>query len=896
MEIKTILGKIEKTLTLNNNAEETISPAYESRDNWGFNYTTLYNNDGNPIEDKSKYQDETIFLDSELDIIYGKSILSNVIIDTKGPVIKEDLCNRVSLELPFNMHFVYKSDTVLDIKQLQILLLDSETKTDKKLLYSVTRQSKTITMEPCISKLRLDKNGDYYDLTFKLHVTQDIDYNLTLEELNSSILCIRVWDISGNGVEYYADGPWKYVQIDVFGLEHLIITFDNITPPNKVLTYDTEGSCTCYVFNPNKDLWFIKPTIILNSESIGRIVGGSFDYSHYEIDGVVSFKIANITEPGNVIVDAWLSIDNAQQKEIVYDKTWAEGTCGPWIFIDPEGRKIKMMPYVPKYMKDTQFNEFVRFTELFLNSMYKSMSNNKNIGILEKVARIGDFNFIDKIEKPLIKHYREEFAIEIEPNLDEIQKFLIQKRIARSDSEGVIVAENFAYNEFDDNDLYDFMKYIYREIPEYNQYKGSYKGIKMALNVLGMCVKIVELWARTNDAQIDDMMRADDLNDYPLKFNKSDKVIIAKYYLTSRFDVDMEETDISFKDFNDLADNIVRLIFQVKPVTRLLRKLSYIYYMWIDIHFSYLWYPEYNVQELTHYKYKWDLSDYDSFKKHRYSTISGKLGTFDVSDNIQYIDQLYIPFKAKEGLCSWISRADHAASETTESTTSTTTKNTTTNNDGSVAGNRVVRTKFTTNSYLTLFNIGHKVRVSDLTKLRFKIDYSYKHTYYEMSPVHVPTGTIYVPISKEETISKTTDVRDIDLWDFTNGEIPNDANTVYLEEDDNGFYINFLGTTHAALSTLGLNESLIKNKKITFGNSTDPLSLHKYTLTDFNIIMCFDCALGTDYIGQGICDDPVCDITYEPDNELYLATLGDTDSYKNKKYYIYPYTKAPYQN
>lgn len=717
---------------------------------------------------------------------------------------------------------------------------------------------------------------------------------------------------------------------------------------------------------------------------------------------MVSFKIANITEPGNVIVDAWLSIDNAQQKEIVYDKTWAEGTCGPWIFIDPEGRKIKMMPYVPKYMKDTQFNEFVRFTELFLNSMYKSMSNNKNIGILEKVARIGDFNFIDKIEKPLIKHYREEFAIEIEPNLDEIQKFLMQKRIARSDSEGVIVAENFAYNEFDDNDLYDFMKYIYREIPEYNQYKGSYKGIKMALNVLGMCVKIVELWARTNDAQIDDMMRADDLNDYPLKFNKSDKAIIAKYYLTSRFDVDMEETDISFKDFNDLADNIVRLIFQVKPVTRLLRKLSYIYYMWIDIHFSYLWYPEYNVQELTHYKYKWDLSDYDSFKKHRYSTISGKLGTFDVSDNIQYINQLYIPFKAKEGLCSWISRADHAASETTESTTSTTTKTcsncngsginpnldlnslhfnfhgaplkfvryisdlpsydssniyciennliyfwvsghhgeymlgtwdndtvesdapglldsilnaikcptcngtkeitetiitntTTSNNDGSVAGNRVVRTKFTTNSYLTLFNIGHKVRVSDLTKLRFKIDYSYKHTYYEMSPVQVPTGTIYVPISKEETISKTTDVRDIDLWDFTNGEIPNDANTVYLEEDDNGFYINFLGTSHAALSTLGLNESLIKNKKITFGNSTDPLSLHIYTLTDFNIIMCFDCALGTDYIGQGICDDPVCDITYEPDNELYLATLGDTDSYKNKKYYIYPYTKAPYQ-
>lgn len=881
MEIKTILGVIEKSRYFDSNSNEEISPAYESDENWGFNYQTLYNGT-QPVTDKSAYKEGTIFLDSELDVLYGKSTVSDVIIDTKGPTLLFDNCTRDSLTLPFSMSFIYESETPIDVHQLQIFLADPTTKSAKKTLYSVTRMSPSIVLEPCISDLRIDKNNTKYYLTFKLNIIDDV---LTLDELNANLVCIRVWDIAGNGVEYYADGPWHYVDIDIFGLQHLVITFDDITPPTKVLSYNVEGSCTCIVYNPNKELWFIKPTIELNSESIGRIEGGSFDYSRYESEGIVTFKIVHIVEAGDVIVDAWLSIDNVAQKEIIHDKTWAEGICGPWLLIDPEGRKIKMMGYVPKYLRDEKFNEFIEFTELFLNSMYKSMSNNKNIGILEKVARIGDFNFVDRIEKPLIKHYKEEFGIEVEPNLDEISKFLMQKRIARSDETGEIVAQNFAYDEFTDDELYDFMRYVYREIPEYNQYKGSYKGMKMALNVLGMCVKIVELWARVNDSNVDDMMRADDLNDYPLRFNKSDKAIIAKYYLTSRFDVDMEETDISFKEFNDLADNIIRLIFQVKPVTRLLRKLSYIYYMWIDIHLSYLWYPEYNEQQLHHYKYKWDLAEDDCFKKHHLTTIVGKFGNYDVNDNIQYIDKLYVPFKATEGLCSFISRFDHKWIDDDPIT------------ESSVL-DRIVKTKFTTNSYLTLFNIAHKIRVSDMTKLKFRINYSYTHTYYENSTTTVPTGqtgttTITVPMSKTETITAPTLDRTIDIWDFTNGEIPDTANTVYIEEAENGFYIVFKGSTHAAFTGLNLNKGLLQNKKITIGNAAQPLSLHIYTLNEFSITMAFDCALGTDYIGQGICDrDNPCKLADDDagiKNDLYLATLGDTDTFRSWNVPGYPY-------
>ena len=61
------------------------------------------------------------------------------------------------------------------------------------------------------------------------------------------------------------------------------------------------------------------------------------------------------------------------------------------------------------------------------------------------------------------------------------------------------------------------IKYLYQNMPEYNQLKGTYTGIQMVLNLMGLCTSITELWSpRTQNALQnflgDEMFRADELN------------------------------------------------------------------------------------------------------------------------------------------------------------------------------------------------------------------------------------------------------------------------------------------------------------------------------------------------------------------------------------------------
>ena len=75
----------------------------------------------------------------------------------------------------------------------------------------------------------------------------------------------------------------------------------------------------------------------------------------------------------------------------------------------------------------------------------------------------------------------------------------------------------YKYEDLTGKELDNFIRYVYHEIPEYNQYKGSYKGVKMALNMLGLCCKLVELWSKVDDKQKDDLRRADEISDFFMK-------------------------------------------------------------------------------------------------------------------------------------------------------------------------------------------------------------------------------------------------------------------------------------------------------------------------------------------------------------------------------------------
>lgn len=171
------------------------------------------------------------------------------------------------------------------------------------------------------------------------------------------------------------------------------------------------------------------------------------------------------------------------------------------------------------------------------------------------------------------------------------------------------------------------IKYLYQNMPEYNQLKGTYTGIQMVLNLMGLCTSITELWSpRTQNALQnflgDQMFRADELNAVRQRIADWGNATVKDYFLTSRFDVDIKQDNkISFKSFNSMAKTIISTILQMKPVTRCLRYLYYIITINTDIHFEYITHNDksgtddpgeknrdrFKERKIENYRYQWDV-------------------------------------------------------------------------------------------------------------------------------------------------------------------------------------------------------------------------------------------------------------------------------------------------
>ena len=171
------------------------------------------------------------------------------------------------------------------------------------------------------------------------------------------------------------------------------------------------------------------------------------------------------------------------------------------------------------------------------------------------------------------------------------------------------------------------IKYLYKNMPEYNQLKGTYTGIQMILNLMGLCTSITELWSpRTQNALQnflgDEMYRADELNAVRQRIADWGNATVKDYFLTSRFDVDIkQENKISFKSFNSMAKTIISTILQMKPVTRCLRYLYYIITINTDIHFEYITHNDmsgtddpgeqyrdrFKERKIENYRYQWNV-------------------------------------------------------------------------------------------------------------------------------------------------------------------------------------------------------------------------------------------------------------------------------------------------
>ena len=394
---------------------------------WVFQYVTL-NSDGQPwqegdteTDDLSIYPEGTIFLDSGVDndgYTTLTSTLENVVIDTDPPKFVAENIQYLTFAADHKCSFVFQSETLLDIAQLAIFCGSDP-------IYYCNRKHQGEQLEiqelevkfadndirkvPELRNLTLSKNGNNYTLSFALSRYFGDDL------LNINQITVIVWDIAGNKTIHTTEGSWKTIDKNNFDMEHLIIDFISIEPESKIIETNVEGRVKVRIVNPNPELWDIPPTFRLCDDSIGVIEDASVEYD--PTTGTMTFYVIHINKGGYVTVEAWIDIDNTELKEVMRNSTYAKASLGPWIFGE-EGRKYKLMGYVPTYLNDETYNNFVKFVQDFLNTSQKSLSTGNAISTLEKTARINNFNDVFRIEQPLLNYYQQQYNIEINPALE----------------------------------------------------------------------------------------------------------------------------------------------------------------------------------------------------------------------------------------------------------------------------------------------------------------------------------------------------------------------------------------------------------------------------------------------------------------------------------------------
>ena len=434
---------IENTVRFFDSIQEDLNRA----ENWDFQYTAL-NTDNPPNElmvyggeyntDKSVYPEGTIFFDSKPATAHISSSVENIIFDTTPPeIVATDFTSVIFTKYTtpnFKGKIVINSDTLLDLCQFEILLQKKLKEENTGEITDVGEPEELINIkrfdpsEPSIkiddrlTNLKVNRNINTYTITF------DLDGESFKDTISS--FKVKFYDICGNFTELTETDTYEWKVLDTelneSNVQHLIIEFVEVYPETKVISKNIVGYTKVKVSNPNKDLWDYAPHVELAKDSIGAI--NPFNMNYDKTTGTLTFYVTDINKKGSVIVDAWIDFStiNPDIAPTLKALTFAEGILKDFIVQD-EGRLYKFRPYIPKYMNEDKYGEFVLFTELFLNTSQESLNNGNAISTLEKIARINNFNDIDHIENPLLQYYKSQFNFEISPNLNSLLEFLNNK-------------------------------------------------------------------------------------------------------------------------------------------------------------------------------------------------------------------------------------------------------------------------------------------------------------------------------------------------------------------------------------------------------------------------------------------------------------------------------------
>lgn len=257
----------------------------------------------------------------------------------------------------------------------------------------------------------------------------------------------KFFDVAGN-VTYWVM-PYLNMTVvtleDLYNMKKLILEFINTKPEDLQLGTDLIGRTTIKVTNPNMVLSDYPIYIELDDKSIGQLMEKSF--KQYVITSKVVNKtkhvasiatedVDNIDESGWVIAHAYVDIDNfvtnatTKARIMVKNLLRATGSLGEWIKeCNDNLRKINLDPFVTQYLKETTnknnaYYKFVKFTENYLNTMYKAYDKNCYISILEAIHRIYNFNDPDLIYKNLLQKFDDDHGDMLHIDFDEMQTII----------------------------------------------------------------------------------------------------------------------------------------------------------------------------------------------------------------------------------------------------------------------------------------------------------------------------------------------------------------------------------------------------------------------------------------------------------------------------------------
>lgn len=379
-------------------------------------------------------------------------------------------------------------------------------------------------------------------------------------------LILEVYDLSGNKSIYYDKKEfWTIDSDDIDNMVPVNITFFNPDPSNYFVNDNIEGKVSVNAQDMNKFLWRFPVEAELTGVSIGQIDTSTYppypdgiewqDNSkligcYNVLTGCRGFNVFKFTQYGYVEVAAWVETGNKKIDSIIKERTYNTAKNGPWIYEDG-GRKYDLLRFVPSYLRNTDFNDFIEFFQLFANTMYLSLDKNRNISALEKIARIGNFNDIDKIETKLLMHYENQYANE----------FPFDKKAMQ---EVNTLFSNVGWEVKDDEEVYGVIKYALENLPGYNRYKGSNLGVAGALKMFGFTCKVINLWIRKKNTIEEDpnFVEEDRLSEF------------GDFFQTSRFNIEVASNNY-FEIFNEHLDFFINLVKSIKPITKILDLIKY---------------------------------------------------------------------------------------------------------------------------------------------------------------------------------------------------------------------------------------------------------------------------------------------------------------------------------